>query len=174
MIGLAVIVIVHLIAILGYLILPDKTPNCNDGAWTIKKQTPGFEVDILKVSKSIDLEDVGFLEAMFMGREHKYTIIPITGYEIKGLDVIIKPYGRLEKPELMSMLTLVKPIYQGLSNKITTDSTANFKVIGNNITYLDRNQEIQTITKQKLEEIFKTEHIEHRTYWLSTDKAGRD
>lgn len=174
MFGLTVIAIVHLIAILGYLILPDKTPNCNDGAWTIKKQTPGFEVDMLKISKSIDLEEVGFFEAMFMGREHKYTIMPITSYEIKGLDVIVKPYGRLEKPEVMSMLTLVKPIYQGVSGKVVPDSSANFKIEGDKITYLDRNQVVQTITRQELEKIFKSEHIEHRTYWLGTDKAGRD
>ena len=174
MFGLTVIAIVHLIAILGYLILPDKTPNCNDGAWTIKKQTPGFVVDMLKITKSIDLEEVGFFEAMFMGREHKYTIMPITNYEIKGLDVIVKPYGRLEKPEVMSMLTLVKPIYQGVSGKVMPDSSANFKIEGDKITYLDRNQVVQTITRQELEKIFKSEHIEHRTYWLGTDKAGRD
>ena len=174
MFGLVVIVLVHLIAILGYLILPDKTPNCNDGAWTIKKQTPGFEVDMLKVTKSIDLEDVGFFEAMFFGRENKYTIMPISSYEIKGMNVVVKPYGRLEKPEELSMLQLVHPIYGGVSNKIFADSSSNFKIEKGMITYLDKSQNIKTISEKELVKIFKEDHIEHRTYWLGTDKAGRD
>jgi ABC-type dipeptide/oligopeptide/nickel transport system permease subunit len=174
MFGLVVIALVHLIAILGYLILPDKTPNCNDGAWTIKKQTPGFEVDMLKMTKSIDIDDVGFFEAMFFGRDNKYTIMPINGYEINGINVIVKPYGRLEKPEEMSLLQMVHPVYAGVSNKIMPDSSSNFKVSNGVVTYLDQNQNIKTVSLKSLEKTFKSEHIEHRTYWLGTDKAGRD
>jgi peptide/nickel transport system permease protein len=174
MFGLVVIALVHVIAILGYLILPDKTPNCNDGAWTIKKQTPGFEVDMLKMTKSIDLEDVGFFEAMFMGKDNKYTIMPIESYEVKGANVLVKPYGRLEKPEEMPLITLVKHVYGGVSRQILPDSSANYKLENEVITYLDKDKKVQSIKLTDLQKEFKDNHIEHRTYWLGTDKAGRD
>ncbi|MEY3412690.1 MAG: hypothetical protein RIQ70_1379, partial [Bacteroidota bacterium] len=102
------------------------------------------------------------------------TIMPISSYEIKGVNVVVKPYGRLEKPEELSMLQLVHPIYGGVSTKIFADSSANFKIQKGMITYLDKSQNIKTISEKELVKIFKQDHIEHRTYWLGTDKAGRD
>jgi len=49
LIGLAVIV-----AILGYAITPDSTPNANDQVNEINLKPPGFAVPMLKVRKNID------------------------------------------------------------------------------------------------------------------------
>jgi hypothetical protein len=52
MVGLYLIVLAHLIAFLGYLIMPDQTPNANDSSVLIKKKPVGFQVKLLKVLKS--------------------------------------------------------------------------------------------------------------------------
>ncbi|MCS6832490.1 MAG: hypothetical protein NZ521_02860, partial [Flammeovirgaceae bacterium] len=54
MFGLSVIVILTVIALLGYLIMPDSTPNANDGDITIAKKPPIFTVKMLKIKKDID------------------------------------------------------------------------------------------------------------------------
>ena len=59
-IGLIIILLSIVVALLGYLIMPDSTPNANDGAIQIQKQLPGFKVMVLKSRKSIEVEHVNF------------------------------------------------------------------------------------------------------------------
>ena len=51
MFGLIIIVLAHMVAFLGYLIMPDSTPNADDRSPHIKKKSPGFEVLLLKTIK---------------------------------------------------------------------------------------------------------------------------
>jgi len=174
MVGLVFILLAHLVAMLGYLIIPDKTPNCNDGAWQIKKELPGFDVDLLKVKKSIDIEEVGFIEAMFLGQEHNYSIIPIETYDIDGVIAKVHPHGHSEKVEEYNILDIVKGVFAGASGRINHDSSANYKIFGDSVLYLDKEQMMKTVHLKDLAQEFKDKNIEHRTFWLGTDKAGRD
>ena len=42
MAGLLIILVASVIAVLGYLIMPDSSPDANDGAIQIQKKPPGF------------------------------------------------------------------------------------------------------------------------------------
>ena len=54
--GLAIIVLSLLITLLGYHIMPDNSPNANEGAVQIQKKTPGFEVTLITINKNIEVE----------------------------------------------------------------------------------------------------------------------
>jgi ABC-type dipeptide/oligopeptide/nickel transport system permease subunit len=172
--GLIVIAIVTVISILGYLLMPDSTPNANDGAIQIQKKLPGFKVQILKARKSIEVDKVNLFEKIFVGEESEYTILPITKYEIKGLDVEYVPFGGREHKESANLLPLVHPLYVGKTNLLSKDSSMNFKIEGNKITFVNSKGKIETTTKTQLVNDFHEKNIEYRTYYLGTDKSGRD
>lgn len=174
MFGFIVIMMAHLIAFLGYAIMPDATPNANDGAVQLQKQLPGFKVLMLKTKKSIEVPSTNFIAKIFFGEESEYVLLPIKEYEIKGWDVEVVPFGRFTKKETFSIIHLVRPIFVGPSNKITKDSTANFLIEGERIKYLDLAGKIQFVTKSELINEFKANNLEKRTYLLGTDKSGRD
>ncbi|MCS6823874.1 MAG: ABC transporter permease [Cytophagaceae bacterium] len=175
MFGLVIIIIAHIISLLGYLIMPDDTPNADDGSAHIKKQPPGFRVLILKTIKNRDVPKVNIIQKIFFGQESEYKIEPISEYDIKGNTVYYKIFG---KPDRLSqpLITTVKKVYNGTSLKLNPDSATglNFNIKGNVITYLDLDENLQTITLEDLQKEFLEKNLEWRTYWLGTSKEGRD
>lgn len=173
--GLIVIILAHLVAGGGYLLMPDKTPFANDGAVQIQKQPPGFKVDILKIRKNMEVPKQSLFSWIFNGQDSEYTIVPIKGTpRLVGDSVFFQPFGR-ERAEIDHLLlNCVKPLFVGPSDKLKKDAKLNYKIEEDKIIYLDSEERIQTIDKSQLKEEFFDKNVETRTYYLGTDKAGRD
>lgn len=171
---LGIIILAHIVALLGYAIMPDNTPDANDGAWQVQKLPAGAEVDMLKIRKNSDWIETGFFQGVLFGFETNYTVIAIKSYQIHGMDVDVIPYGRIDKKETFNLLNLIKPVYLGHSTLVIPDGSANFSIKGENVTYLDHNGIVCYTTQTQLLNEFRENNIDHRTYWLGTDKAGRD
>jgi ABC-type dipeptide/oligopeptide/nickel transport system permease subunit len=174
MCGLVMIVVAHLIAFLGYIIMPDQTPNANDGSALIKKQPPGFSAKLLKVRKSRTVEKVNFVEKMYMGQESDFTIIPVGDCYVKNMRIFYARYGRPNYYDSIPLIPSVLPLYQGISYKLITPGEVNYKIEGEKITYLDPSEELHTLSKNELEDMFMHKSLENRTFLLGTDKSGRD
>lgn len=173
MFGLALIVLAHIIAFLGYSIMPDNTPNADDGANLIKKQPPGFTCQLIKKHKNRDVEDVNFFTMMFQGRESAYTIEPVDTFYIKGDSIFYKAFNeRLWESGLM--LSYVDVFYSGTSNKLFKDSSASYKLTADSSYYVDSKENVHAFSKKDLTEHFLTHNVESRNYLLGTDKRGRD
>jgi peptide/nickel transport system permease protein len=170
--GLIIIFLCCLIAILGCLVMPDQTPNANDSAAQIKKKPVGFKVDMLKIRKKMEIAQVGVWEWLYLGQESEYTIVPVSSYRIEGLDVFIRMYNREEVEEKYAIVDVVLPLFVGNSSKMPKG--LNYQQNGQQIKYLDLNEELHTISQSELLNQFRQENIESRTYWLGTDIAGRD
>ena len=69
--------LVFLMAILGYLITPDKTPFSNDQHLEIALQPPGFSVYFLNIPKEPPVKKVGFFHKMLFGQPARYTSVPV-------------------------------------------------------------------------------------------------
>jgi peptide/nickel transport system permease protein len=82
MASLIFLCLVFLMAILGYLITPDKTPFCNDQHLEIALQPPGFSVYFLNTPKEPPVKKVGFFHKMLFGQPARYISIPILDDEI--------------------------------------------------------------------------------------------
>lgn len=88
--ALGYILLVVLIALLGYLITPDHTPYCNHQQLEISLRKPGFSVDILKVRSNHEVEKRGLLKRMFLGQPLPYHTIAIESYQYKNDSVWVK------------------------------------------------------------------------------------
>jgi ABC-type dipeptide/oligopeptide/nickel transport system permease subunit len=169
MIGASFIVLCSLLAILGYLVMPDSTPSANDGAVQIQKKTPGFKTIILKKQRNLFIEKENIFHKMLFGQESEFTIIPVVSYEIKGFDLVYMPEGRIQIPETIPLIDVV-----GLLKNDNSEVEKSYRYVGDALHYKDLAGKDQSISKASLIADFQKNNIENRTYILGTDKAGRD
>lgn len=179
--GLIVIVVAHIVAALGFTIMPDKTPDANDGTLFIKKQPPIFSALILKERKNSQQDTISFLKAMYFGRHSQYTIKPLSRKpEIINDTIHYVIYGVKKTEYTIPLIQCVKPLLVGPPSeskavgKWPADVKEPFYLTKDSVHYIDANENIQSISKEQLEKEFKENNLEERTYWLGTDKAGRD
>jgi peptide/nickel transport system permease protein len=90
--GLGVIFIALMVAIFGYYIAPDNSPNANRIIPEIANQKPGFTIYFLRIDKQIGRDDNNLLQILLTGRRDFYAYVPITTYKIAGDSLIAMKY----------------------------------------------------------------------------------
>ncbi len=98
--GLVFILLTILVAILGYLIMPDSTPMANNMTIQLSIKKPGSEFEMLRLRKTEPVDTVGIFTKMLFGQPSFYRDIPITGYHFAKDSVYVDEYiGAEDKPE---------------------------------------------------------------------------
>jgi peptide/nickel transport system permease protein len=171
--GLGTIVFSVLIAILGYAISPDSTPDTNDQSLTLALKDPGFSVKTLKMKKNRTVETRGFLGKMLFGSENEYDFLPINNYEIKGDSIIVEKYAG-EDPTIGKILRGVSQRHH-LADVLYAINGSNSKIekLNNQYSFYDlNNQKISVNTEGSLQLIENQVVTKH--FYLGTDNFGRD
>ncbi len=151
--GLIFIIAVSVIALLGYLIMPDNTPAANNQVIQLSLKKPGSCFKLLCVKKEGNIDTVGFFSKMLYGQPAVYTTVPITGYRFVKDSIYVNEYiGDEDRPEarafnIFEVVNGVKP-----SGNATTD-TALYKALRARII---------------------ADNITQKTYLLGSDLYGRD
>jgi oligopeptide transport system permease protein len=144
--GLIFISLMMLMAILGYLITPDQTPYASRINLALNKKKPGRTFQFLITNHYDKVKDVNFFEKMLFGQPAQFKSITITGYRLKGNEVIANEYvGDDEKPK--ETVFQLKDLCEACSVE------TNLQTRSNN---------------------FKTQNIYTQTFYLGTDPYGRD
>ncbi len=167
-VGFLFIISAFLFSILGYLIMPDQTPDANDGAVQIQKQPPGFKATFIKIRKNREIEKKSIIYKAFYGQESEFMIVPILDYQIEDLYVRASIFGKPNYYKEYDMLDAVMAIQSGTTEVGYDEYDAPF------YTYTNISGVQETISHRDLTELFERENIEKRTYWLGTDRMGRD
>jgi peptide/nickel transport system permease protein len=146
MAGLGFIVLCALIAVLGYWVLPDNSPNANNSLVQLQKEAPGFQATVLRlpIRDSVRSAADNIFRTWAYGRAPRYQEVPIDSYRFRGDSVFIEPYKN----------------HSALADDARRYSLA--EVTG------------RAGTTAELQQIVAQERIVQRTYWLGTDKSGRD
>ncbi|RYY35366.1 MAG: ABC transporter permease [Sphingobacteriaceae bacterium] len=98
--GLIFILALVIIAVLGYLIMPDSTPQANNMTLQISLKKPGAAFTMFRFKKREAPTEVNIFEKMLFGEPDAYVNIPITGYTFKGDSIKVDEYiGDEDKPE---------------------------------------------------------------------------
>lgn len=171
--GLTVIIIAAAIALFGYLIMPDKTPNANDGAVQVQKKLPGFSTIMIKHRKNMNVEKPGFFRRIMFGAESEFVIEPVDDYRVDGWDLAVQPYESQGREKVYSLLDVVLPLYAGTLEGTGFEDKP-YRIEGETAVYLDVNGQTMQISREELLKVFKKKNVERRTYLLGTDNAGRD
>jgi peptide/nickel transport system permease protein len=98
--GLLFIVFALVVAILGYLIMPDDTPLANNQTIQLSIKKPGTTFMMLRIKKPDQVDTVNLFTKMLYGQPAFYQDIPITGYRFSKNAVTANEYiGDEDKPE---------------------------------------------------------------------------
>lgn len=150
MAGLVFIIFISLVAILGYLIMPDPTPDANNMAIQLSLKKPGSKFMMLGIRKQQLVGTVGIFTKMLSGQPDCYREIPITGYYFTKDSIYADEYiGVEDKPErkaysIIEVATGQKPLSA-------------------------QKQNLEALKKQIV-----NKQIFHKTFWFGTDIFGRD
>lgn len=136
-----------LVSIAAYWISPDATPYANRMVLEISGQRPGFRITMLALRKERPAPRAVFFERLLYGQEAPLTYVPIRQYRFEGSDIIVQKYADEE--------TTIPERY-GLS-----------------AVWYGHERPLQEPLQAIQQRIVK-ERIFTQTYWLGTDRFGRD
>jgi len=165
--GMVIIVLAVLVAILGYAITPDATPNANDQVNEVNLKPPGFRVQMLKVRKNRDILQRSFFGKMLYGAENPYRLIPINNYGIENDSIIVEVYAGENIKGSTSVFHLADAVYPLSVTNPGIDSNAD------QLTFSTENNQQITTNVSDLKNQIETSHIYTHTYRFGTDGLGR-
>lgn len=157
--GLVFILLSILIAVLGYLIMPDSTPLANNMAIQLSIKKPGATFTMLRIRKSEPVDTVNIFTKMLYGQPAFYKDIPITGYHFSRDSIYADEYiGDEDKPVSVSY-----SIVEVITGKKLPDLVNKHPAFGPEL-----------VNYKELQEVIVSRQIIKRTFWLGTDVYGRD
>lgn len=170
-VGLLIIFISVLVAVLGAIIRPDATPMANEMSLQLSAKEPGFTVKTLLVRKNKPEDKKRFYELMFFGgKENDYTVVPIKNYWFENNNIIVEQYTEDSKSNGIiakyNIADVVYPIdYNNYFDPDASDGYLEFYII---------NGDKQKVSVEDLKTEIVSKNITTQTYWLGTDRFGRD
>ncbi len=171
MFGLIVIGLCMIMAILGFAITPDSTPDANDQLLELSKKPPGFEVKMLQTRKNELTHEVNFFYKMIYGEISDFRSIPFSDYHYDGNDIVVREYTGDEKRQGTDIrYNLADAVY---AIDYNTPIVNNVEEGYTEFYEFGSNTKIRKTIKELKEEIEKN-NIITRKYILGTDPAGRD
>lgn len=168
-IGLIIIIISFIVALLGYLIVPDSTPFSNKQILSIAAKPPMFHVMMVKINQNQITAKQSVFNTMIFGQKDNYKYIPIDTFRFEGDDLIIKEYSNSGKDETFeTKMSLINVVY-AINPMFPITKTGNDKYSFTSISGL----KIKVSKAELLNKITKNQ-IFRKTYLLGTDRFGRD
>lgn len=162
-ISLIFILLISLVCVFGYVISADHSPMVNEQNLLLATEKPGFEVQILKIRKNQSIPERNSIHYLLYGKENIYSIIPIISYTFSSDSIIVIEYNS-EKRLAYHLTDVSYPIAEGMP----------LQKINGNLKF--RTIENRSITTGiiDLQNQIKAKQLQTRTYWLGTDRYGRD
>jgi peptide/nickel transport system permease protein len=81
-----------LLAICGYLVAPDPSPDANRMIPEIGSKPPGFSISLLCVKREKDIGHTGLLQRMLYGQEDPFQYVPVMGWVNKGDSIVYQKF----------------------------------------------------------------------------------
>ncbi len=172
-VGCLVIGIAIIIAILGYTISPDDSPQVNEQISAVALADPGFTTTLLKIRKNTEVEKRGFLKKLAYGQPNPYQLIPINRYSFRNDSILVVRYAG-ENPvtnEAVDGQTLGVPLVEVLY-ALSYDEKSIFN--NNEVTFTRLSGEKFKVEIDELQALVKEKNIINKSFILGTDKYGRD
>lgn len=144
-VALCIIGLTCLLALFAYVLAPDDTPYANRMVIELGARQPGFSKQLLFIPASAQPEQKKQLSDWFSGWASAYRAIPINDYHFSGNKLIVMHY-----------------IDEGIADTIS------FTV--QQLLPKDK----RALPVQEQQRYIAQQQIKQRTFWLGTDRYGRD
>ena len=166
--GAAIILLAVVISVLGYLVTPDKTPQCNQQFIEIAAKKPGFVTPMLKVTRNEKIGRKSFIRLMLFGEKNRFDLKPYDSLYFEGSEVVILTIpgeGELPVESRYSLADVCYPV--SLDNPV-------IEVTGDSLTFSDVDGTRTTVSTGELQSKVTKDHMVQKRFLLGTDSFGRD
>ncbi|TVR41526.1 MAG: ABC transporter permease [Bacteroidia bacterium] len=158
-----------LLALLGYLVIPDRTPFANHQQLEISTHSPGTRMTMLYVTKNQEFKAPPLLQRIFFGKPKPYNTIPVQRVMFNADTLFYEVYaGQPGYPGLEGFYNLADVLYpldrEWEPVQISPDSLL-FKDIRGNFILRSIGDMVQEAERSNIRE---------RRFLLGTDRFGRD
>lgn len=168
-VGSVIILIACVVALLGPTIRPDTSGDADKQILQLKALKPGFEIDQILVTKNKPAPKNNFFKTLVFGSESPYeTPIPVVKYWFDG-DYI---YGE----RFLGSVDVTDTVKYHIINVVYPINIKDADIKSTKEGYTYRNLEGYEVSVNKAEciQTIEKNHIIRPTYYLGTDRNGRD
>src|SRR5574337_248329 len=167
--GIGIIILAIIVAILGYVITPDSSPDADTHVDEIGIQRPGFKCTLIRLRKNVPEEDNNFFSRMIFGKKNDYEYRGILRYWFHGNDIVWKEFSDdTSKAKIWTypLADAVYPINQAFPIvNDTVRGVVDFYAYGTT-------PKIHKTVAELQQEVL--DNIIEKRYLLGTDNFGRD
>jgi len=164
MISLGVIMVTIFIAIVGYLIIPDSTPMCNNQILEVSTQKPGFKSEFIKIRKNQPYIHTSFFKKLLFGARSNYKQIPISDFKFEGDNIVVTIFDS-DGAGMHESYNIANVVYAIADSVQVNKDGVNFETVGG---------EEVVVSIKDLQEVVIRDNIITKRYLLGTDQFGRD
>ncbi len=164
MISVYFLIISFLLAVFGYLIVPDKSPYANQQLLEISLSKPFSKHTFLKVTQNKPPQSTTIFQQIGSGKPSNHNYIPITDYKIIGDSIHYTVY-KMEAPYDKFSIHLADVLFD--IKEMTYCNQEKFEIITTEGKTL-------IISISEASQLIEKKHILTKTYILGTDRYGRD
>ena len=161
--GFFFIVLTFLMALFGYLIIPDHSPMANEMHLELSTKKPFAKAQFLALRKNKIITPVSFWSRLANGQESEFQYIPIQSYQFSDSTIQITLLDQ-QKPVSYNLASIVYPIADASAITYSQQAFQLHTLDGQTINI----STTALLTKIKQDQIFT------RTYIFGTDRYGRD
>ena len=167
--GIGIIAVAILIAILGYSITPDSSPDADTHVDEIGIQHPGFKCKLIRLRKNVEISTDNFLTAMFSGETNEFEYHAYKSSWFVGNDIAWEEFtdgvtpGKVWRYNMADAIYPINPAFPIVND--TINGWIDFYAYGEARKIHKTNKELRNEIQANL--------IETR-FLLGTDHFGRD
>lgn len=168
--GIAIIGTAIIIAILGYLITPDSSPDADTHVDEIGIRHPGFSCKLICLRKNAEDPDDNFLSKMIFGSKSKYEYHAFQKYWFQENEIYWQEFtegpvpGKIWHFNLADAVYPINPAFQVVND--TVNGFVDFHAFG-------EARKMHKSTAELRKEVLESNIIE-KNFLLGTDHFGRD
>ncbi|GAB2673792.1 hypothetical protein GCM10027036_29010 [Flavihumibacter cheonanensis] len=154
-IGGLITILAVLLAIFGYWISPDSSPDANRMIVEIASRPPGFRQQFLLLPKSPQPPEVSWWKRTLFGQPDRFTFIPIGSHEWDQDSVVVQQFIDEDLYDRVAFSLTLFSVDQHASTQTTSSDQK-----------LNNQQSIVSVNPDR--------YIKEQRFLLGTDKFGRD
>jgi peptide/nickel transport system permease protein len=159
-IGGLITILAILLAISGYWISPDSSPDANRMIVEIASRPPGFQQQFLLLPKSPQPPEVSWWKRTLYGQPDRFTFIPIGSFEWGQDSVVVQQFIDEDLYERKSFSLTIFSADQAASIKTTNSG--------------EKSTDQKLNNQQSIISVNPDRYIKEQGFLLGTDKFGRD
>ncbi len=167
LVSLLFVVLVAIIALLGYAITPDSSPGVNNQHLELATKRPGFKVYFFTIPKADEPTKVGFFRRMFFGENFSTLEIPISSYLFDGTSIVLTEFS--EPEDSVSIENRMK-----FSDILFPNSKVDSVTLKEDTLTVYLKNSKKEFSYSALKEQIVKNNIKRKRYFLGTDRFGRD